>query len=104
MEGLGLAHELLDQLSRLDRRIARDVVDRLFRIERGALAAGHGERVDDRGPQLQHPELEQREQANRARADDNHIGLWHALRHPARFAPLITPAIQPPGAAPKMTT
>src|SRR5262244_1630466 len=57
--------------------MARDVVDRLFRIERGALPAGRFQRVDDVAAHLQHAALEDREQPDRAGADDRDIGyLW----------------------------
>ena len=44
-----------DQLARLDRRVRRDVVDRLLRIERGALPAGLAERVDQHADSFSMP-------------------------------------------------
>ncbi len=64
-----------DQRARLDRRMRRDVVDRLFRIERRALAADFAERVDQHAGQFQHAEFENGEQSDRAGADDRHVGF-----------------------------
>ena len=99
-EGAGLAGQVLDasaeqarggerrdlmfksrhQFAGGDRRMGGDVVDRLFRIERRALAAGLAKRVDQYGMQLQHPQLEHGEQAGRAGPDDGDVGL-EALGH-----------------------
>ena len=53
----------------------RNVVDRLLRIELGALAADLVEDVDEMRLHVEQAELEHREQADRARADDEHVGL-----------------------------
>ena len=76
-----LLFQLGDQRAGLDRRVGRDVVDRLLRIQRGALAADLGQRVDQHAGQLQHAQFENGEQPDRARADDRHVGfdvLCHA--------------------------
>ena len=83
LERRGLLLQLLDQVRGIDRGIAGDVVDRLFRIERGALPAGGLQRVDDVALHFQHAAFEHREQADRAGADDRHVGDMrrHALLH-----------------------
>lgn len=73
-EGRRLLLQSGDQFGRLDLGVARNVVNRLFRIERGALAAGEVQRVDDVGLQLQHAAFENGEQADGAGADDGDIG------------------------------
>ncbi len=75
MERGDLPFELRHQVARLDRRMRRDVVDRLLRIQRRALAADLGQGVDQHAGQLQHAQLEHREQADRAGADDRDVGL-----------------------------
>jgi hypothetical protein len=74
LERRNLLLQLADQIRRLDSRIAGDVIDRLFRIERRALPAGAVERVDDMAAHLQHAAFEHREQADRAGAYDRNIG------------------------------
>ena len=54
---------------------AGNVVDRLFRIELGALAADLVEDVDQMHLHVEQAELEHGEQPARARADDQHVGL-----------------------------
>ena len=73
MEGSGLLLQLGDQLGGVDRGIAGDVVDRLLRIERRALPAGHVEGIDHMAVHLQHAAFEDREEADRPRADDANI-------------------------------
>ena len=61
----------------LDRR---DVVDRLVRVQLDALAASPGKGIDDMGLDAQQAQLEHLEQADRARADDERIGLqWRGI-------------------------
>ena len=73
MEGGDLLLQLGDQLDGVDRGIAGDVVDRLLRIERRALPAGHVEGIDHMAVHLQHAAFEDREEADRPRADDANI-------------------------------
>jgi hypothetical protein len=54
---------------------AGNVVDRLFRIKLGALAARPVEDVDQMAFEVEQPQLEHGEQADRPRADDGHIGF-----------------------------
>ena len=54
---------------------AGNVVDRLFRIELGALAADLVEDVDQMRLDVEQAELEHREQADRPRANDHNVGL-----------------------------
>ena len=56
---------------------AGNVVDRLFRIKLGALAADLVEDVDQVRLHVEQAELEHREQADRARADDERVGRDH---------------------------
>ena len=81
IEGRHLLGQTVDQLQGADARVAGDVVDRLFRIERGALAAERVERVDDLAVHLQHAALEHREQAHRAGADDRDIAAGNGHAH-----------------------
>ena len=74
-EWRGLFPEALDQLSGVDSRVARDVVDRLLGIERRALAPGIVEHVDDVAVQPHHAAFEHREQADGPRAYDDDVGL-----------------------------
>ena len=76
MEGMNLLHQLLDQVLAGDDRIAGDVVDRLLRIELGALAARPVENVDQGAADIEQAELEDGEQADRPGADDDHVGLY----------------------------
>ena len=75
MERRDLLHQLLDQALAGNHRIARDVVDRLLRIELRALAARLVEDIDERGAEIEQPELEDGEQADRPGADDDDILL-----------------------------
>ncbi len=54
---------------------AGNVVDRLLRIELGALAADLVENVDEMALHVEQAKLEHREQADRPRADDENVGL-----------------------------
>src|SRR3546814_5927692 len=64
----------------LDARVAGDVVDRLFRVERRALAADHRQGVDHVAAELQHAALEDREKADRPGAYDGDISGEGLLR------------------------
>ncbi len=59
----------------MTRGIARNVVDRFFRIELGALAADLVEDVDEMRLHVEQAKFEHGEQAAGARADDQHVGL-----------------------------
>ena len=73
-EGRDLRHQVVGQLLAGDHGKARNVVDRLFRIELGALAARTVENVDEVAFDVEQPEFEGREQPAGARANDNDIG------------------------------
>jgi hypothetical protein len=75
VEGRRLLDEAVDEIGCIDLRMARDVVDRLLGIERGALAARHVEGVDDMAAHAQHPALEDGEQPDGPGADDDDVGL-----------------------------
>src|SRR3546814_1342561 len=62
LEGLCLLQQAIDQLAAGDHRQRRDVVDRLLRIELGALTAGLVLDVDDVGLEAQQAELERSEE------------------------------------------
>jgi tRNA threonylcarbamoyladenosine biosynthesis protein TsaE len=70
-----LLDQPLDQHGGVDPRIARDVVDRFFRVKRGALPARRVERVEHMAAHLQHAAFEHREEADRPSADDRDIGV-----------------------------
>lgn len=73
-EGFDLAFEVFDQGGGFDRGVGGDVVDRFFRVEGGALAADFGQRVDQHRGEFEHAAFEGGEEADRAGADDGHIG------------------------------
>src|SRR3546814_8284762 len=81
LKRLRLLGEAVDQVLRLDARVAGDVVDRLFRVERRALAADHLQGVDHVAAELQHAALEDREKADRPGAYDGDISGEGLLRH-----------------------
>jgi len=70
-----LALQKRDQLARRDHRVGGDVENRLFRVERRALAAGAVQGVDQHAAELQHAALERGEQPDRAGAHDRHVGF-----------------------------
>ena len=70
-----LLHQAVDEFLRAADRQRRDVVDRLVGIQLGALAARVLEGVDDVALDAEQAELEDLEQAGRAGADDQGIGL-----------------------------
>src|SRR3546814_4197011 len=80
LKRLRLLGEAVDQVLRLDARVAGDVVDRLFRVERRALAADHLQGVDHVAAELQHAALEDREKADRPGAYDGDISGVGLLR------------------------
>ena len=81
LERRHLLQQPVHQLAGLDHGQRGDVVDGLLRIQRGALPAGLVQRLHDLSLDAQQPELEGREQAARARADDHRVGV-----HPVRRA------------------
>ena len=99
LERLDLLHQGFGQAVAGDVGDAGNVVDRLFRIKLGALAADLVEDVDQVRLDIEQAELEHREQADRPRADDQNVGLdrlAHSCplrRRPApRFEfPMVTP-------------
>ena len=70
----------------------RNVVDRLFRIELGALAAGPVENVDQVAFHVEQAELEHGEQADRPCADDQHVGLGDCAHAHAALELIHEPA------------
>ena len=74
-EGGDLGFEIGDQRPCLDAGQGRDVVDRLFRIERRALPADLAEGVDQHAAQLEHAQFKDGEQPGGAGADDGDIGF-----------------------------
>jgi hypothetical protein len=90
-EGRNLLLQPRHQFGRLDRRMRRNVVDRLFRIKRRALPARRVQRVDQQAIQLQHPAFEGREQPHRPRPDNSDIcpqrsRFGHRHTHPPSFS------------------
>ena len=76
VERLDLLHQPVGQLLAGDDGQRRNVVDRLFRIEFGALAADLVEDVDEMALDVEQAQLEHGEQPARARPDDDDIGLY----------------------------
>ena len=84
VERLDLLQQPVGQLLAGDDGQARNVVDRLFRIKLGALPARPVEDVDQMAFEIEQPQLEHREQADGAGADDGDIGFdrrAHRLFH-----------------------
>ncbi len=75
VERLDLLDQVVDEPLRGHFGEAGNVVNRLFRVEFGALAAGLGQNVDQMAFDVEQPQLEHREQARGARADDDDVGL-----------------------------
>ena len=73
--GLICSSSLFGQLLAGDDGQAGNVVDRLFRIKLGALAARPVQDVDQMAFEIEQPQLEHGEQADRAGADDDDIGF-----------------------------
>ena len=73
IERLDLLQQPVDQLLAGDDGQARNVIDRLFRIKLGALAARPVQDVDQMAFEIQQPQLEHGEQADGARADNGDI-------------------------------
>ncbi len=83
----GLCQEILGQFLPCAFRPARDIVDRFFRVKLGALPAGPIEVVDHMTLETKQTKLKYREQPNRARPDNNHIGSNCIFRHATASPP-----------------
>ncbi len=77
----GLLDQPIDQLGGIDSRIAGNVVDRLFRIERGALSAGRWQRVEHMAAHVEHAAFEDREKPDRSGADDRDVTALGIVAH-----------------------
>ena len=75
VERLDLLHQRFGQAVAGDHRNAGNVVDRLFRIQLGALAADLVEDVDQMGLDIEKAQFEHGEQSARTRANNQHIGF-----------------------------
>ena len=73
IERLDLFQQPVGQFLAGDDGQAGNVVDRFFRIELGALPARPVENVDQMAFEIEQPQLEHREQADGARADNDDI-------------------------------
>jgi hypothetical protein len=78
-EGLCLLDQPVDQLLAGAAGHGRDVEDRLFRVELGALATDLVEIVDQVAFKAQEPSLEYGEKPDRTSADDHHVRLDDAM-------------------------
>ena len=74
-ERLDLLHQRFGEALAGDEGNAGNVVDRLFRIELGALAADLVEDVDQMRLHVQKAQFENGEQSAGTRANDQHIGF-----------------------------
>ena len=79
-EGGDLLQQPVGQLLAGHHRQRGDVVDRLLRIELGALPAGLVQNVHQVGLHVQEAQLEHREQAHRARPHDDHVRRVRSAR------------------------
>ena len=77
MERLDLLHQRVGEALPRHLRNAGNVVDRLFRIELGALAADLVEDVDEMRLHVEKAKLEGGEQTAGAGANNQHIGFDH---------------------------
>jgi hypothetical protein len=81
LEGCGLLFQIGDQPGRVDLRETRDVIDRLFRIERRTLPANVTECIDDMAFHLHHAAFEHRKQPDRPGPDNRDIRLVSGNAH-----------------------
>ena len=81
MKRLDLIEQPMGQLGAGNHHQGWDVIDRLFRVKLGTLAAGAIENVDDMAFDIEKAELEDCKQSARARANDNRIGGNHLIIH-----------------------
>ena len=89
IERLDLLHQRIGQALAGDEGNAGNVVDRLFRIELGALAADLVEDVDKMRLHVEQAQFENGKQSARARANNQHIGF-------DRFAHIASFRLNPP--------
>ena len=75
LERLTLREKLVDDLLAGDARVAGNVVDRLLRIEFGALAARLRQDIDEVASDVEKAEFEDGEEPDRSGADDHDVGL-----------------------------
>src|SRR5690242_21833647 len=73
IEGLDLLQQAIDQLLAGHQRKTGNVVDRLFRIELGALPARPIQNVNQMALEIQQPQLKHGKQADGPVADDGEI-------------------------------
>ena len=74
-EGFDLGHQIGDQLSTRADRDCRNVIDRLVRIEPGALASGAGQGIHDIGLDAQQSQFEHLEKPAGACTNDQRVSL-----------------------------
>ena len=77
VERLDLIQQAVGQFLAGDDRQGGNVIDRLFRIKFGALAAGLAEDVDHMGLDIEQAEFEHSEQPDRAGTDNERVGFDH---------------------------
>ncbi len=75
MERLDLLHQRVGETLPGDERHRGNVIDRLFRIKLGALAADLVENIDEMAFHIEQTQLEHGEQAARAGANNQHVSL-----------------------------
>ena len=75
LERRDLFHQPVGQFLSGTNRQRRNVIDRLFRIQLSALAAGLVQNIDKVTAQVQKSQFEHRKQAARAGTDDDDVGL-----------------------------
>ena len=76
-----LLHQAVGQFLARDNGIAGNIVDRLFGIKFGALAAGTVEDVDQMAFHVEQAHFKNRKQAARTRADDHRVGFDGFICH-----------------------
>lgn len=75
LERRDLLQQIVSEALAGDDRHPRNVVDRFFRIELGALAADLGQNVDEMRLDVEQAQLEDGEQSARAGANDEDVSL-----------------------------
>ncbi len=75
-EGLDLLHQAIDQLLCTADGQRRNVVNRLVRVQLGALSAGGPQGIEDVGFHAEQAQLEYLKQAGWSRANDYHFGAY----------------------------
>ena len=84
-EGFDLFHQTVDQFLAGADRHRRNIVNRLVRVQFGSLAARLVENIDNLAGKVQELQLENREQATRAGADNDYIAFLRVLGHGGTF-------------------